>query len=31
MTDIVTHKFPSQQLPYNQKGKKWRQQCGFCM
>ena len=27
MTDIVTHKFPSQQLPYNQKGKKWRQQC----
>lgn len=27
MTDIVTHKFPAQQLPYKQKGKKWRREC----
>lgn len=27
MTDYVTHKFPAQQLPYKQKGKKWRKEC----
>ena len=25
--DSLTHKFPAQQLPFNQKGKKWRKQC----
>lgn len=25
--DSVTHNFPAQQLPFNQKGKKWRKQC----
>ena len=25
--DSVTHKFPAQQLPFSQKGKKWRKQC----
>ena len=25
--DSVTTKFPAQQLPFNQKGKKWRKQC----
>ena len=23
----LTPKFPAQQLPYNQKGKKWRKEC----
>jgi hypothetical protein len=23
----VTNKFPAQQLPYNQKGEKWRKEC----
>lgn len=25
--DSITHKFPAQQLPFSQKGKKWRKQC----
>lgn len=25
--DTLTHKFPAQQLPFSQKGKKWRKQC----
>lgn len=27
MDSVTTHKFPAQQLPFNQKGKKWRKQC----
>ena len=27
MDNILTNKFPAQQLPFNQKGKKWRKQC----
>ena len=27
MNSILTNKFPAQQLPFNQKGKKWRKEC----